>query len=164
MKLYDKVALVTGSAKPIGPSFNFAVKEAGFRELVSFLKEDFVELQGSMLVHERIFQSDPALVEKFVRETLKGLRFARKQSRHDSDLTPLSEDQRRSRRTILRSSSAHHDHRRNRKRRSTEKIPRPGGQLFLHPKSRRPRKRFLTIRWRAGSMPISRPRGGKPGR
>ena len=82
-----------GRQRPIGPSFNFAVKEAGFRELVSFLKEDFVELQGSMLVHERIFQSDPALVEKFVRETLKGLRFARKQSRHDSDLTPLYEDQ-----------------------------------------------------------------------
>jgi len=59
------------------PPFNFAVKDAGLRELVSFLKEDFVELQGSILAHERIFQSDPGLVEKFVRGTVKGLRYAR---------------------------------------------------------------------------------------
>ena len=49
----------------------------GFRELVSYLKEDFVELQGSILTHEKILQSDPALVEKFVRGTVKGLRYAR---------------------------------------------------------------------------------------
>ncbi len=72
-------ALRTGAvdAATISPPFNFTVKEAGFRELVSFLKEDFVELQGSVLVHERLFQSEPALVEKFVRGTLKGLRYAR---------------------------------------------------------------------------------------
>ena len=72
-------ALRTGTvdAGTISPPFNFAVKDAGFRELVSFLKEDFVELQGSILVHERILQSDPGLVEKFVRSTLKGLRYAR---------------------------------------------------------------------------------------
>jgi len=72
-------ALRTGTvdAGTISPPFNFAVKDAGFRELVSFLKEDFVELQGSILVHERIFQSDSGLVEKFVRGTLKGLRYAR---------------------------------------------------------------------------------------
>jgi NitT/TauT family transport system substrate-binding protein len=64
-------------AATVTPPFNFAVKEAGFRELVSFLKEDFVELQGSVLVHERLFQSEPALIEKFVRGTLKGLRYAR---------------------------------------------------------------------------------------
>jgi hypothetical protein len=39
------------------------VKDAGFRELVSFLNEDFVELQGRILAHERLFQSDPALIE-----------------------------------------------------------------------------------------------------
>jgi ABC-type nitrate/sulfonate/bicarbonate transport system substrate-binding protein len=72
-------ALRTGTvdAATISPPFNFAVKDAGFRELVSFLKEDFVELQGSILLHERIFQSDPGLVEKFVRGTVKGLRYAR---------------------------------------------------------------------------------------
>ncbi len=64
-------------AGTVSPPFNFAVRDAGFRELVSFLKEDFVELQGSILAHERILQSDPALVEKFVRGTVKGLRYAR---------------------------------------------------------------------------------------
>ena len=36
----------TVDAGTISPPFNFMVKEAGFRELVSYLKEDFVELQG----------------------------------------------------------------------------------------------------------------------
>src|SRR6516164_6975732 len=72
-------ALRAGSvdAGTISPPFNFSVRDAGFRELVSFLKEDFVELQGSILMHERLLQSDLALVEKFVRGTLKGLRYAR---------------------------------------------------------------------------------------
>jgi ABC-type nitrate/sulfonate/bicarbonate transport system substrate-binding protein len=72
-------ALRTGAvdAATITPPFNFAVKDAGFRELVSFLKEDFVELQGSILANEKLLQSEPALVEKFVRGTLKGLRYAR---------------------------------------------------------------------------------------
>ena len=61
----------------ISPPFNFVVRDAGFRELVSFLKEDFVELQGSILVNDKFLQSDPGLVEKFVRGTVKGLRYAR---------------------------------------------------------------------------------------
>jgi ABC-type nitrate/sulfonate/bicarbonate transport system substrate-binding protein len=81
-------ALRTGTvdAATISPPFNFAVKDAGFRELVSFLKEDFVELQGSILVHERIFQSDPGLVEKFVRGTMKGLRYARENKAGNSPI------------------------------------------------------------------------------
>jgi NitT/TauT family transport system substrate-binding protein len=67
----------TVDAGTISPPFNVMVKEAGFRELVSYLKEDFVELQGSILVNDKLFQSDPALVEKFVRGTVKGLRYAR---------------------------------------------------------------------------------------
>ena len=39
----------TVDAGTISPPFNFMVKDAGFRELVSYLKEDFVELQGSIL-------------------------------------------------------------------------------------------------------------------
>ncbi len=61
----------------ISPPFNFAVRDAGFRELVSFLKEDFVELQGSILVNDKFLQTDPSTVEKFVRGTMKGLRYAR---------------------------------------------------------------------------------------
>ncbi len=67
----------TVDAGTVSPPFNFAVRDAGFRELVSFLKEDFVELQGSILAHDRIFQSDPSTLEKFVRGTVKGLRYAR---------------------------------------------------------------------------------------
>jgi ABC-type nitrate/sulfonate/bicarbonate transport system substrate-binding protein len=72
-------ALRTGTveAGTISPPFNFVIKEAGFRELVSYLKEDFVELQGSILVNDKLWQSDPSLVEKFVRGTIKGLRYAR---------------------------------------------------------------------------------------
>jgi NitT/TauT family transport system substrate-binding protein len=67
----------TVDAGMISPPFNFTVRDAGFRELVSFLKEDFVELQGSILVNDKLLQSDPGLVEKFVRGTVKGLRYAR---------------------------------------------------------------------------------------
>ena len=67
----------TIDAGTISPPFNFVVKDAGFRELVSYLKEDFVELQGSVIVSDLLLQSDPALVEKFVRGTAKGLRYAR---------------------------------------------------------------------------------------
>ncbi|MBI4525714.1 MAG: ABC transporter substrate-binding protein, partial [Deltaproteobacteria bacterium] len=61
----------------IAPPFNFMAEEAGFRELVGFIKEDFVELQGAIVVREALLQSDPALVQKFIRGTLKGFRYAR---------------------------------------------------------------------------------------
>ena len=61
----------------IAPPFNFMAEEAGFRELVGFIKEDFVELQGAIVVREALLQSDPALAQKFIRGTLKGFRYAR---------------------------------------------------------------------------------------
>ena len=64
-------------AAMIAPPFHINAKEAGFRELVSFLKEDFVEFQGSIVVRDELIKSDPMLVEKFVRATLKGLLYAR---------------------------------------------------------------------------------------
>jgi ABC-type nitrate/sulfonate/bicarbonate transport system substrate-binding protein len=49
-------------------------QEAGYRQLFSFTKgEDFVEVQGSIVLRESLLQSDPVLVEKFTRATLKGL-------------------------------------------------------------------------------------------
>jgi len=71
-------ALLGGSvdASMLAPPYNVMAKEAGFQELVSFLKENIVELQGSIVVREGLLQSDPALVEKFVRGTFKGLRYA----------------------------------------------------------------------------------------
>lgn len=59
-------------AAMLSPPFIFKAEEAGFRELVSFIKQDLVELQGSILVREAFLQSEPALLEKFVRATYKG--------------------------------------------------------------------------------------------
>lgn len=64
-------------AAVIAPPFNFMAEEAGFRELVSFIKQDFIELQGAIVVQEGFLQSDPVLVEKFIRGTLKGFSYAR---------------------------------------------------------------------------------------
>ncbi len=53
---------------------NFLAQEAGFRQLVSFIEQDIVELQGSILASEQLLESEPALAEKFVRGSLKGFR------------------------------------------------------------------------------------------
>jgi NitT/TauT family transport system substrate-binding protein len=48
-------------------------QEAGLRQLFSFTKgDDFVEVQGSIVVRDSLLESDPLLVEKFTRATLKG--------------------------------------------------------------------------------------------
>lgn len=51
----------------------FLAQDAGYRELVSLPDQDVVELQGSILAPVSVMESDPALVEKFVRGSLKGL-------------------------------------------------------------------------------------------
>jgi len=73
------VALRAGSVEGAMLSIpsNFMAEEAGFRELVSFIKQDLVELQGSIVVREGLLESDPVLVEKFVRASLKGLLYFR---------------------------------------------------------------------------------------
>jgi ABC-type nitrate/sulfonate/bicarbonate transport system substrate-binding protein len=72
-------ALSNGSvdAAILIPPFTFLAAEGGYRELVSFIKEDFVELQGSIILREELLKTEPLMVEKFIRGTLKGLRFAR---------------------------------------------------------------------------------------
>ena len=67
----------TVDAGTISPPFNFMVKEAGFRELVGKKTEDFVDQQGSNKKHKKNHKKYEALVEKFVRGTVKGLRYAR---------------------------------------------------------------------------------------
>lgn len=59
-------------AAMLSPPVTFKAQEAGFRELVSFPKQDLVELQGSVLVKDASLQSDPAQMEKFLRGTYKG--------------------------------------------------------------------------------------------
>ena len=49
-------------------------QETGLHQLFSFTKgDDFVEVQGSIVVRDSLLESDPLLVEKFTRATLKGL-------------------------------------------------------------------------------------------
>ena len=56
---------------------NFRLEEEGFRELLAFIKQEWVDLNGSAVAREGLLQSDPVLVEKFIRGTLKGFLFAR---------------------------------------------------------------------------------------
>jgi ABC-type nitrate/sulfonate/bicarbonate transport system substrate-binding protein len=73
-------ALQTGAidATNLTPPFNFRARESGLRELVAFVKEDYlVEPAGAIVVRENLFQSDPHLIEKVVRGTLKGLLYIR---------------------------------------------------------------------------------------
>jgi len=51
---------------------NLMAQEAGFRELVSFVDQEWIELQGTVNVTDQLLVSDPTLVEKFIRATLKG--------------------------------------------------------------------------------------------
>jgi NitT/TauT family transport system substrate-binding protein len=51
---------------------NLMAQEAGFRELVSFIEQEWIELQGTVNVTDQLLASDPGLVEKFIRTTLKG--------------------------------------------------------------------------------------------
>jgi NitT/TauT family transport system substrate-binding protein len=64
-------------AAMLSPPSNIMAEDAGFRQLVSFIKEDLVELQSAVAVREGLLQNDPILVEKFLRGTLKGFFYAR---------------------------------------------------------------------------------------
>jgi ABC-type nitrate/sulfonate/bicarbonate transport system substrate-binding protein len=56
----------------LAPPVTLKAEEAGFRELVSFPKQDLVELQGSILVRDATLQTEPILMERFVRASYKG--------------------------------------------------------------------------------------------
>lgn len=62
---------------------NLMAQEAGYRELVSFIDQEWIELQGTVNVTDQLLASDPVLVEKFIRATLKGFIYFR-------DLRPQS--------------------------------------------------------------------------
>ncbi len=73
------VALQAGSVDGAMLSIpgNFLAQESGYRELVSFIEQDLVELQGSVLASEQLMETEPVLVERFLRATLKGFRYFR---------------------------------------------------------------------------------------
>lgn len=68
------VSVVAGStdATVITMPWNFSAEDAGLRNLVSFTKEDMVQLTGSVVIRESILQAEPIVVEKFIAATLKG--------------------------------------------------------------------------------------------
>jgi NitT/TauT family transport system substrate-binding protein len=68
------VSVVSGStdATVITLPWNFSAEDAGLRNLVSFTKEDMVQLTGSVVIREGLLQTEPSVVEKFIRATLKG--------------------------------------------------------------------------------------------
>lgn len=56
---------------------NFRLEEEGFRELLAFIRQDWVDLNGSAVARDGLLQSDAVVVEKFIRGTLKGFLHAR---------------------------------------------------------------------------------------
>src|ERR1043166_197153 len=75
---YAALQSATIDATNLTPPFNFRAEESGFRALVAFVKEDYLfEPAGAIVVRDHLFQSDPLLIEKFIRATLKGLLYIR---------------------------------------------------------------------------------------
>ena len=74
-------ALQAGSvdAAMLSVPANLLAQEAGFRELVSFINEEWIELQGTVNVTDQLIAADPGLVEKFIRASLKGFLHYREQ-------------------------------------------------------------------------------------
>jgi NitT/TauT family transport system substrate-binding protein len=70
--IYAGLQSGTVDAAMLSPPVTFKADEAGFRELVSFPKQDLVELQGSILVRDATLQLDPVHMERFLRGTYKG--------------------------------------------------------------------------------------------
>ena len=62
----------TVDAEKLTNPANLMAQDAGFRELVSFIDQEWIELQGTINVTDHLLASDPTLVEKFIRATLKG--------------------------------------------------------------------------------------------
>jgi NitT/TauT family transport system substrate-binding protein len=57
--------------------WNFTAGDAGFVELISFVNQDTVQFQGSVVVRDELMRTDPQVVEKFVRGTIKGLLYSK---------------------------------------------------------------------------------------
>ena len=68
-------ALSTGVVDAAMMTFphNITAAEAGFRELVSFIASDIIQLQGAIVTREALLNMQPDVVEKFLRATIKGI-------------------------------------------------------------------------------------------
>lgn len=73
-------ALKTGvvDAAVLATPFTVNAKQEGYRELFSFINEkDYVDIPVATFTREDLLQSNPALVERFVRAQVKGLLYMR---------------------------------------------------------------------------------------
>ena len=68
-------ALSTGVVDAAMMTFphNITAAESGFRELVSFIASDIIQLQGAIVTRDGLLNSEPAMVEKFLRATIRGI-------------------------------------------------------------------------------------------
>ena len=68
-------ALSTGVVDAAMMTFphNITAAEAGFRELVSFIASDIIQLQGAIVTRDALLNTELAVVEKFLRATIKGI-------------------------------------------------------------------------------------------
>jgi len=68
-------ALSTGVVDAAMMTFPHSITaaESGFRELVSFVASDIIQLQGAIVTRDALLSSEPALAEKFLRATIKGI-------------------------------------------------------------------------------------------
>jgi NitT/TauT family transport system substrate-binding protein len=68
-------ALSTGVVDAAMMTFPHSITAAdsGFRELVSFIASDIIQLQGAIVTRDALLISEPGVVEKFLRATLKGI-------------------------------------------------------------------------------------------
>jgi NitT/TauT family transport system substrate-binding protein len=68
-------ALSTGVVDAAMMTFphNITAAEAGFRELVSFIASDIIQLQGAIVTREALLNTESGVVEKFLRATIKGI-------------------------------------------------------------------------------------------
>ncbi|MGH7872270.1 MAG: ABC transporter substrate-binding protein [Candidatus Binatia bacterium] len=85
------IALKTGAvdAAMLSPSAYMLAEAGGFRELVSFVKQkDYVYLQGGIVARNNLLTSEPALVQKFIRGTVKALWYL--QSNRPQTISALS--------------------------------------------------------------------------
>ena len=57
--------------------YNVYAEEAGFHELVSYPKEDIVQLSGNIMARRDFLQTNSDLAERFVRSTIQGLVYVR---------------------------------------------------------------------------------------
>lgn len=68
-------ALSTGVVDAAMMTFphNITAAESGFRELLSFIASDIIQLQGAIVTREGLLGSEPGVVEKFLRATIRGI-------------------------------------------------------------------------------------------